>query len=62
MKIGILKGGLGTAVIELINNSDVKDVKVKTFGYNDCFIKHGSIEEIEELNGLSAQKIINTLK
>lgn len=62
MKIGILKGGLGLAVIELINNSDIRDVKIKTFGYDDQFIKHGSIEEIEELNGLNANKIIQDIE
>ena len=62
MKTGTLRGGLGTAVIELINSSDIKDIKVKTFGYNDCFVKHGSVEEIEELNGLKAEKIIKLLK
>lgn len=48
-------------MIELINNSDIKDVKVKKFGYNDCFIKHGSVEEIEELNGLSSKIIVENL-
>ena len=61
MRTGILKGGLGSAVIELINNSDIKDVKVKTFGYNDCFIKHGSVEEIESLIGLNAERIFEKL-
>ena len=54
---GILKGGLGTAVIEAINNSEIKDVKVKTFGYNDLFVKHGSVEEIEKINDLEKTKI-----
>ncbi len=54
---GILKGGLGTAVIEAINNSDIKDVKIKTFGYDDCFVKHGSVEEIEKQNKVDANNI-----
>lgn len=58
---GILKGGLGTAVIETINNSDIKDVKIKTFGYDDCFIKHGSIEEIEKANGLDSESIVKNI-
>ena len=45
---GLLKGGLGSAVIEAINDSDLENVKVKTFGYDDCFVKHGKVEEIEE--------------
>ena len=44
----MLKGGLGAAVIEAINNSDLENIKVKTFGYDDCFVKHGKAEEIEK--------------
>ena len=59
---GILKGGLGTAVIEVINNSDIKDVKVKTFGYNDCFVKHGSVEEIEHQHNIDIKTIKDYIK
>jgi len=59
---GILKGGLATAVIEVINNSDIKDIKVKTFGYDDIFVKHGSITELEEFNGINAKKIVESLR
>ena len=62
MKTGILKGGLGTAVIEAVNNSNIKDFKIKTFGYNDCFVKHGSTLEIEEMHELNAKKIVKALK
>lgn len=44
----LLKGGLGSAVIELLNKSKLKNIKVKTFGYNDCFVEHGKTEELEE--------------
>jgi len=54
---GLLKGGLGTSVIEAINNSNLVDIKVKTFGYDDCFVKHGSVEEIEKENQLNAESI-----
>ena len=59
---GILKGGLGSAVIELINNNDLKDIKVKTFGYDDLFVKHGSVEEIEKENKLDANSIAELIK
>ena len=55
---GIINGGLGTAVIEAINNSDLEGIKVKTFGYKDCFVKHGSVEELEEENEISTEKIV----
>ena len=59
---GILKGGLGTAVIETINNSDIKDVKVKTFGYDNCFVKHGSVEEIEKESKIDSNSIVEFIK
>jgi len=51
----------GSAVIEVINNSTLEDVKVKTFGYEDCFIEHGSIEKLENLYNLSKEKIVNKI-
>ena len=53
----LLRGGLGTAIIELINKSNIENVKVKTFGYDDIFVEHGKVEELEEKYGLTAEKI-----
>ena len=53
----LLKAGLGDAVISLINESNINDVKVKTFGYNDIFVKHGKVEDLEKLYGLDAKRI-----
>ncbi|MDO5555853.1 MAG: 1-deoxy-D-xylulose-5-phosphate synthase [Clostridia bacterium] len=55
---GILNGGLGTAVITTINNSNLSNIKVKTFGYDDCFVKHGKIEEIENEYKLDIKYIV----
>lgn len=54
---GILRGGLGTSVIELINECKVDGVHVKTYGYDDKFVSHGSVNELEKLNGLDAESI-----
>ena len=59
---GILEGGLGTSVIELVNNSDLENIKVKTFGYNDCFVKHGNVNKIEKEYGLDTESITRNLK
>lgn len=59
---GLIKGGLGTAVIEAINNSNLENIKVKTFGYNDCFIKHGNVDEIEKENKLDTKAIAKEIK
>ena len=35
----------------------MKNVKVKAFGYDDCFVKHGKVEELEQKYKLDAQSI-----
>ncbi len=54
---GILKGGLGSQIEELIIKENLKDIQFKKYGYPDEFIKHGSVIEIEEKYSLSATQI-----
>lgn len=54
---GILKGGLGSSVMEFINEYKIEDVFVKMYGYDDVFVQHGSVEELENLYGLDAKSI-----
>ncbi len=54
---GIIHGGLGTSVIELINECNIENVFVKTYGYDDVFVQHGSVSELETLYGLDAKSI-----
>ena len=56
---GIINGGLYTKINNLINVKNLEGIKVKGFAYEDKFIKHGTIEELEELNELDAQSITN---
>jgi len=53
----ILKGGLATEINELIIKNNLKDIKIKSFGYPDEFIKHGDINKIEEIYGLGVDNI-----
>jgi len=57
----LLKGGLGSAVVEAVNKSDIQDVKIKNFGYDDTFVEHGMVKELEDKYGLSAEKISGKL-
>lgn len=57
----LLKGGLGSAVVEAVNKSDIQDVKIKNFGYDDTFVEHGTVKELEDKYGLSAEKIFGKL-
>ena len=54
---GTIIDGLGTAVKELIIDNDLEDVKVKSYAYPDKFIKHGAVEELEELYHQDAKSI-----
>ena len=54
---GILHGGLGTSVMELINECRIPGVRMKSYGYDDVFVQHGSVDELEALNGLDAKSI-----
>lgn len=51
----------GEHVIRLINDSDLKNIKVKTFGYNDTFVPHGKVEELEKMHGLDASSIAGNI-
>lgn len=51
----------GTCVLEAINDSKLENIKVKRFGYNDCFVKHGSVEELEKEYGLDVEKICDKI-
>jgi 1-deoxy-D-xylulose-5-phosphate synthase len=60
---GILRGGLATSVNEIIikNNLADADICVKNFGYDDKFVKHGQVDELEKLNGLDTESIVKSL-
>ena len=52
----ILLGGLASNVKELLLDNKL-DVNIKTFGYPNKFIKHGSVEDIEKKYGLDTESI-----
>ena len=46
---GTKVNGLATAIKELIIEKKLKDIEVTTYAYPDEFIKHGTVEELEEI-------------
>ncbi len=56
--------GLGTAVEELIieNIENKENIKFEKLAYPDMFIKHGKVEELEEIYGLDKKSIIKKVK
>lgn len=55
---GFIKGGLATTVNELIAKSGIIDVNIKNCGYDDEFVKQGSVQELEQINGLDCNSIV----
>lgn len=54
----MIKGGLGSTIIELISKNKLEGVQIHTFGYPDEFIKQASVEQIEKKYGLDTNKIL----
>jgi 1-deoxy-D-xylulose-5-phosphate synthase len=55
MEEGVVRGGVGSAVLELLAENGISDVKVKLFGVPDRFIEHGAIPILHRLCMLTAQ-------
>ena len=58
---GTIINGLGTTVKELISDNKLEGIKIQCFAYPDEFIKHGKVEELEEIYGLDEKNIINKI-
>jgi 1-deoxy-D-xylulose-5-phosphate synthase len=53
----ILQGGLGSAILELFNENDIRDVLIKRMGLPDRFIEHGPTKILRENLGLDSKGI-----
>lgn len=58
---GYVLDGMGSAIVNLINDQQVEKIKVKKIGYPDKFIKHGNVEEIEKKYKLDLDGIEETI-
>ena len=58
---GCLNGGLASSIESLIVNNNLSGIKFKAFGYPNEFIKHGNVEELEEIYGLNKEQIANSI-
>lgn len=60
---GTMINGLGTAIQELIVEEKICNINMQKFAYPDEFIKHGKVDELEELYDMDTEKIyVNILK
>ena len=58
----VLSGGFGSAVLETLNDRDIRDVKVTCLGINDVFVEHGSQKVIRKKYGLDAEGIMRSAR
>ena len=58
---GVKKGGFGSAILEFAEENNYKN-NVEILGIRDSFIEHGSIEELQKLNGIDVESIREKIK
>jgi 1-deoxy-D-xylulose-5-phosphate synthase len=58
----VLQGGLGAAVLELMEEEGLSLAAVTRIGYPDCYIEQGEQHELYERYGLSAAGIAARVK
>ena len=52
-----LSGGFGSHIEDLILRNNIEKVKFRAFGWDDIFVEHGKVEELETLHGLDVENI-----
>ena len=57
-----LIGGLGTEVKSLIAEKKLQNIIVKSYGYPDVFVEHGSVKELEKKYKIDENTICNDVK
>jgi len=58
----IKQGGLSSAVLELFNDHDLTNVRVKRIGLPDKFVEHGPVEVLRAKYGLDRDGILKTAR
>ena len=47
----------GETIVYAISKNHLKGINIKNFGYNDSFVEHGSVNELEKKYGLDVESI-----
>lgn len=56
------QGGVASAILELLNNENIRNIKITSFEYEDFFVEHGDTKQIEESLGLLPQQLALRIK
>jgi len=58
----VLKGGVASAILEVLEIEGIKDVKVVSFEYPDIFITHGNTAKVEQSLGIMPQQLAQKIQ
>ena len=58
----VLQGGFGSAVLELLQEKGILDVRVKRLGIPDCFVEHGPQALLRSKYGIDEEGIVNAAR
>ena len=51
------QGGVGSAILELLSEKNIRDIALTSFEYDDAFITHGNTKLVEESLGLLPEQL-----
>ena len=55
-------GGVGSAILEFLNENGIRDIEVISFEYDDKFITHGDKKSVEESLGILPEQLAKRIK
>jgi 1-deoxy-D-xylulose-5-phosphate synthase len=58
----VLQGGFGTAVMELLEEEGLDDVRVLRLGFPDAYVEQGEQSELRSMHGLDAPGIVRAVR
>lgn len=58
---GILAGGAGSAIMEFMSDNGHDDITIKRIGINDCFVQHGTVDELYKICRLDEESIYSSI-
>jgi 1-deoxy-D-xylulose-5-phosphate synthase len=53
----VKQGGVGSAILECLNENSIKDIELTSFEYDDAFITHGNTKLVEESLGILPKQL-----
>jgi 1-deoxy-D-xylulose-5-phosphate synthase len=58
---GVIAGGFGSSIAEFSAKNQYSN-KIEILGIPDTFLEHGSVEELQEIAGISSEEILKTIE